>query len=459
MSNLILNTDSYKLSHFLQYPEGTTDLYSYVEPRGGADKVLFFGLQQIILKYLSVRITETDLMDAVSILGTHGTMFPYNAFRRIIDVHDGFIPVEIRALPEGTVIPTKLPVMTIHSTDPEIPWIGSYFESLLLRLWYPTSVATTSYRIKQFLKSAMTETCDNLDGLPFKLHDFGARGSTCTESSALASTAHLVNFKGTDTLNALVAASMYYNGNDVGFSVNAAEHSTITSWGRGNEAQAYSNMIDKFGKPGAIFAVVSDSYDIFNAINNIWGDELRDKVIASGATLVIRPDSGNPVDMVNVCLDLLDAKFGHTVNSKGYKVLNHVKIIQGDGINMQSIERIVERITYYGWSLDSVGFGMGGALHQGVNRDTYKWAMKCSAALINGEWKDVYKDPVTDKGKTSKKGLVSTFLNTETGEYECLKLDDADSNEKYVDMLRIVYRNGEFFNLSTFEEVRQRSEK
>ena len=285
-----------------------------------------------------------------------------------------------------------------------------------------------------------------------------------TESAAIGGCAHLVNFMGTDTVSGLLAAKAYYHEPMAGFSIPAAEHSTITSWGRENEAEAYRNMLRQFAKPGAIVAVVSDSYDIFHAIREHWGKTLRQEVIDSGATVVVRPDSGDPVAVVHQCMELLDEAFGHTVNGKGYKVLNHVRVIQGDGINPTSIRAILERITSAGYATDNIAFGMGGALLQQLNRDTQKFALKCSAARINGHWIDVYKDPVTDKGKQSKRGRMTLLKHREYGSYrtepvppEAASLADIHKPMGYEDAMVTIWEDGRIVNDWTFAQVRERA--
>jgi nicotinamide phosphoribosyltransferase len=328
---------------------------------------------------------------------------------------------------------------------------------MLLRVWYPTTVATISWHIKQLIRRYLNETSDDPAGqLPFKLHDFGARGVSSLESAGLGGLAHLVNFKGTDTVAALVAARKYYAEPMAAFSIPAAEHSTITAWGREGEEAAYRNMIQHYGKPGAIFACVSDSYDVYSAIEHLWGERLKQQVIDSGATLVVRPDSGNPPDVVEKCAVLLDRAYGSTTNGKGFKVLNHVRLIQGDGVNPASIKETLERLKAVGFSADNIAFGMGGALLQQMNRDTQKFAMKCSAARIYGKWVDVYKDPVTDPGKVSKKGRLDLIRNGSTRELLTYPMGDTLSPQpsELVD----VFRNGELLKEWTFEAVRARSE-
>ncbi|MFD0325568.1 nicotinate phosphoribosyltransferase [Lysobacter gummosus] len=464
LDNLLLNTDSYKASHWLQYPPGTDATFFYVESRGGVhDRTVFFGLQAILKEYLAKPITHADIGEARDLFAAHGEPFNETGWRYIVDHHGGLMPIRIRAVPEGTVVPTHQALVTIESTDPNAYWVPSYLETLLLRLWYPVTVATISWHAKQTIRQFLERTSDDPEGqLPFKLHDFGARGVSSTESAAFGGAAHLVNFLGTDTVSGLLLARRYYHEPMAGFSIPAAEHSTITSWGREHEVDAYRNMLTQFGKPGAIVAVVSDSYDIFHAIREHWGKTLRDEVIASGATLVVRPDSGDPVDVVHQCVTMLDEAFGHTVNSKGYKVLNHVRVIQGDGINPTSIRAILERITSYGYATDNLAFGMGGALLQRLDRDTQKFALKCSAARVDGEWIDVYKDPVTDKGKSSKRGRMTLLRHREYGHFktvpvppEAASLEEAVKPLGFDDAMVTVWEDGRIVNDWTFAQVRE----
>jgi nicotinamide phosphoribosyltransferase len=466
LNNLLLNTDSYKASHWLQYPPNTDATFFYIESRGGLyDRTVFFGLQAILKEYLAKPITHADVDEARDFFAAHGEPFNESGWRYIVDQHQGLLPVRIRAVPEGTVVPTHNALVTVESTDPTAYWVPSYIETLLLRLWYPVTVATISWHAKQTIRQFLERTSDDPEGLlPFKLHDFGARGVSSAESAALGGAAHLVNFMGTDTVSGVLAAKAYYHEPMAGFSIPAAEHSTITSWGRENEVDAYRNMLKQFGKPGAIVAVVSDSYDIFNAIREHWGKTLKEQIMASGATVVVRPDSGDPVAVVHQCIELLDEAFGHTVNSKGFKVLNYVRVIQGDGINPNSIRAILERITSAGYATDNVAFGMGGALLQQLNRDTQKFALKCSAARINGQWIDVYKDPITDKGKQSKRGRMTLLRHREYGTFktvpvpaEALSLDEVIKPLGYEDALVTVWENGHIENDWTFSEIRARA--
>ena len=452
--SIILNTDSYKISMFKQYPVGTTGVYSYIESRGGRyDRIVFFGLQAFIKEYLLDPITQNDIDFAEEILTAHGEPFNRAGWQYILDKHMGYLPVVIKAVPEGSVIPVKHVLATIENTDPECFWLTTWLETALLRaVWYPTTVATQSWTIKQVIKNFLEKTGDP-STINFKLHDFGARGVSSMESAGIGGAAHLVNFMGTDTITGVLYAREFYNAGISGFSIPAAEHSTITSWGRVGEVDAYRNMLNQFARPGSILAIVSDSYDIFNAANNLWGEELRQQVIDSGATVVIRPDSGDPVVVNRQLIEILGEKFGYTINDKGFKVLNNVRLIQGDGVNELTIRSILGAFMALGWSADNIAFGMGGALLQQIDRDTQKFAMKCSSACVDGEWIDVQKDPITDSGKKSKAGRVDLWTNGTDYVSAVSTPECAD----WTSALQTVFVNGTLINECTFDEVRARS--
>lgn len=451
--NIILNADSYKASHYLQYPPGTTQVSSYIEARGGQFKeAVFFGLQMFIKEYLTKPITNADVDEAKEVFEAHGVPFNEEGWRYIVDKYEGFLPIEIQAIPEGTVIPVKNAMVQVINTDPNCAWLTSYVETALLRaVWYPTTVATVSWNCRQVIQRYMDETSDSGEDIGFKLHDFGARGATSEEAASLGGAAHLVNFLGTDTLSGIMSARRFYGAQMAGFSIPAAEHSTITAWGQGMEREAYANMLDQFAGPGKLVAVVSDSYDLWNAIDNIWGDELRAQVEATGGTLVVRPDSGDPVAIVTETIERLMRRFDCIVNSKGYRVLpEYIRVIQGDGISQQTIEAILEAMKQRKQSADNIAFGMGGELLQKVNRDTMKFAMKASAAKVEGIWRDVYKDPVTDKGKRSKKGRLAVIYN-EQGNAKTVREQDLGQR---VNILKTVFKNGKVVREYNFDQVR-----
>ncbi len=390
MENIILQTDSYKVSHAEQYPPGTEQVYSYFESRGGKfNYVVFFGLQYYLKKYLEGPVVSIQGIDeAEHLLNQHfagAIKFDRSKWEYIVDKYQGRLPVKIKAVPEGTVVPVRNVLMTIENTDPKCFWLTNYLETLLSQIWYPCTVATNSMEIRNLIHSFTEPTSENTN-VDFKLHDFGYRGVSSQETSAIGSASHLLSFRGTDTLSSIKFIMEYYNTDKMpGFSVPASEHSTITSWGREREVDAYKNMLEKY--PTGPMACVSDSYNIYEACWKLWGTELKDMVLERDGVLIIRPDSGNPPDVVLKVLNILGEFFGYTENELGFKVLNpKVRVIQGDGVNYEMIREIYEAITRdYGsanfmgkWAAENIGFGSGGALLQKMDRDTQKFAFKCS---------------------------------------------------------------------------------
>ncbi len=474
LQSIITDTDSYKVSMWKQYPAGTEYVYSYIESRGGKyDRTEFLGVQALA-KYLATPITQKQIDYGDKIWTMHGEPFNRAGWQYILDVHGGRLPIRIKAAKEGLIIPTKNVLCTIENTDPKVPWLTTWVETPALRaIWYPTTVGTISWHIKQEILNYLEKSGDPTT-IAFKLHDFGARGVSSEESARIGGAAHLVNFMGTDTMSGILHVMDVYGGDVAGFSIPAAEHSTITSWGRANEVDAYRNMVKQFGKPGAVLAVVSDSYDIYKACE-MWGTELKDDIINSGATVVIRPDSGDPVVVVPKMLRILGEKFGYTTNAKGYKTLNHVRIIWGDGINSSSLSTILRTVVDVGgWSADNIAFGMGGGLLQQCDRDTLKFAMKCSSIgvrsprLIIGdsaaertfvEWRDVFKDPATDPGKASKKGRVSLWKNLTNDYVTSAGEPKVWTDYAWKDAMETYFEDGEVKFTQTFEEVRANSNK
>lgn len=458
----IIRTDSYKFSQWMQYPSDTTHVSSYIESRGGEQESVFFGLQAFIKEYMMTPITMRDIDRAEKIVTAHGLPFNRKGWEIIVNEHGGLLPLEIEAVPEGTVMPTRNVQVQVVNTDPRLFWLTSYIETAMLRgIWYPSTVATKSRKMKKIIAAALHKTSDVPvnDQIFFKLHDFGARGASSTETAMLGGMAHLVNFMGTDTFEAIPAVMELYNTDEVvGFSIPASEHSTITSWGRENEVKAFENMIDKFAGPGKLYACVSDSYNIYEAASDLWGTQLKDKIIASGGTLVVRPDSGDPETVPVEVIEILMDKFGFTVNSKGYKVLPpYIRLIQGDGINEHSLPKIINNMIAKGFSIDNIAFGMGGGLLQAWNRDSLKYAMKASARRdTNGVWHDVFKDPISDHGKLSKKGRLGLVLEHGLGSTNIRTLPKDIADQKG-NLLRPVFRNGELLVDDTFAAIRERA--
>jgi nicotinamide phosphoribosyltransferase len=455
--NPILLSDSYKVGHWAVLPEGTEYLYSYLESRGGLyQETVFFGLQYYLKKYLTVQITHEMINSAEVFFTKHfGTKAIFNrvGWEHIVNAHDGYLPLRIKAVPEGMVIPTRNVMMTIENTDAYCPWLTNYVETLLLKVWYTITVATLSREIKKTILEYLVKTGDPA-GLAFKLHDFGYRGASSEESAMLGGMAHLVNFMGTDTMIALVGAFEYYGEEMAGFSIPATEHSVMSALGELGELRQMERFLKAFGDgPYPAIACVSDTYDIYRACSEYWGQQLFREVTSlnNGKVLVVRPDSGDPVTVVRQVVEMLADKFGYTTNEKGYKVLNHVRVIQGDGITHSTIKAILEELTHRKWSADNVAFGMGGALLQQVNRDTQKFAIKASSIVINGSVRDVWKSPVTDNGKRSKAGRLKLMYNNDG------VLETYSSNVPGQDMLEWVFENGKVLVNHDFKDIRTRA--
>lgn len=453
LNNICCLTDSYKVSHYKQYPPGSQSVYSYFESRSGSTypETVFFGLQYFLRQYLAgCVVTQAKIDAAEALFAQHfaSPVFNRRGWEHILRRHAGRLPVEIKAAPEGTVVPESNVLMTIENTDPEVYWLTNWLETLLVQVWYPSTVATQSRAMKRFILAALDQTGD-VSLIPFKLHDFGFRGVTCPEQAALGATAHLVNFQGTDTVAGLLLAREFYGCEMAGYSIPAAEHSTITSWGEEHELAAMRNMLVQY--PTGLVACVSDSFDIFRACSEYWGGVLKSEVLARDGTLVVRPDSGDPPTVVVQVLELLGERFGTATNAKGYRVLHpKVRVIQGDGIDFEMLGRILSATSAAGWSADNIAFGSGGGLLQKLNRDTQKFAFKCSSIVVNGQERDVFKRPVTDSGKTSKAGRLK--LVHRDGSLATVPFDDPGE-----DLLQPVFRNGELLRTTSLSEIRERA--
>lgn len=484
--NILTLTDSYKPTHWPQYPEGSSEVFSYLESRGGKfDNTVFYGLQYFLKQYLVGEVvTEEKIQRAKLIFDAHigPGLFNEKGWRHILEKHNGRLPLKIRAVPEGTVVGVSNSLMTVVNTDPEVPWLTNYLESLLLQTWYPTTVATLSREVKKVIINYLKKTTsyDSIkikEIVSFMLHDFGFRGVSSVESAGLGGSAHLINFMGSDTISAVLFAQEYYNTtNMLAYSIPASEHSTITSWTEPFEVDAMENMLDKY--PTGMVACVSDSYNIIRACRDYWGTKLKDKILNRNGRLIIRPDSGDPAETLRKVFNILWEKFGGHTNEKGFKVIDdHVRVIQGDGVNYESIQEILDMMVDEKFSVENIAFGMGGALLQKVDRDTQKFAFKCSSIIVNGKEIDVRKNPmeINEKGelvssfKQSKSGKLKLVLNKDLDRLQKLNLKKprlgfSTLDEKIPgvngleDQLVDVFENGKILREWTFEEVRQRAD-
>ena len=455
--NLILDVDSYKVTHFNQYPQNTKKLYAYIEARNlNSEELIFFGLQAFVKKYLLNPITQDDIDEAEKFLLSHIGVFNRDDWEYILNQHGGFLPIEIKSLDEGTVTNKKIPLLDITNTDEKVPWLVTYIETALLRsLWYPSSVATISREIKKIIFRYLDDTCTNFeDQLPFKLHDFGARGVSSYESSRIGGAAHLLNFLGSDTVEGAMFLKDYYDGTDISYSIPASEHSTITAWGKDNENKAHENIINQFLLEGKVIASVIDSYDTFETATKIISSELKEKIINSKGTFVVRPDSGKLPDTIIELLNTLSSEenFGYTLNSKGYKELpSYIRVIQGDGVDKNSIENILFSMKENNYSAANITFGMGGALLQKLDRDTYSFAMKVSAIHDGIIWKDVYKEPSSDQTKNSRRGRFAIVKNDELEVIDLEKLSQTN-------LLKTRYKDGKLYNETDLKAIRNKVE-
>lgn len=462
IDSIIGHTDSYKVTHWKQYPQGTQKVYSYFESRSGGEfgYTLFFGLQYLIKKYLiNPNITNESLEYWSRFYKMHfgQDLLNYDGWKYIIEKHNGKLPIVIKSVKEGTIVPNSNVLFTVENTDEENTfWLTNYIESLLTHVWYPSAVATLSHYNKQNILKYLDETGDP-SLIDFKLHCFGYRGSTSNESAALGGAGHLINFKGSDTIPAIKLISDYYNlTNDIymgAFSLVASEHSTITSWGKDNEGKAFQNMLEQY--PTGLVACVSDSYDIYHACEKLWGEDLKHQILNRDGCLIVRPDSGNPIEVLPKVFEILGKAFGYIINIKGYKVLDdHIRVIQGDGIDKNSIPFILEALKRAGWSADNIAFGSGGGLLQKVNRDTNRNAFKCSDITISGIHHDVFKMPTSDPTKASKKGRLA--LVNRGGNYYTIPENECNTDEN---LLVTVFENGKLLKEYSFDEIRGQSLK
>lgn len=464
-NNLILLADGYKYSHHKLYYPGTSKVFSYLESRGGKfDSTVFYGLQYFLKEYLEgFAFTQQDLDEAEPILQQvfgRDDIFDKSKFQYILDTYDGKLPVRIKAVPEGAVVPTSNVLMTIENTDPNCFWLTNFLETLLMQVWYPITVATISREVKKVLTHYYKETASAgaEAGIEYVLNDFGVRGASSIETASLGGSAHLVNFQGSDNITGSVLAQRYYNTATVfGKSIPATEHSICTLLGEKGELDIFKHVLETF--PTGTVACVSDSYNIFRACEQYWGEDLKAEILDRDGVLVIRPDSGDPITTLLHIFPILFDKFGYTLNEKGYKVLPpQVRVIQGDGVNYDAIKDIYQALKENEISAENLALGMGGALLQKLDRDTQQFALKCSYAEINGEGVAVQKRPtemdangnIGESTKKSKGGKLKLIkLN---GEYRTVVESEYPEIK---DELVTVFENGKITKEWTFEQVRE----
>lgn len=471
---LPLKTDSYKIPHWKMLPNGTTNMYSYGEARGAGlhiPEVVFSGMQRILKKFFTKKITMSDVVRANRFAQRHlrPGAFNFEGWKYVVQQCDGYLPISVSAIPEGTVLSPKNALYSIEATDPNCAWVVSYFEPLTLQVWYPTTVASLSYAIRKMVGEFWQETVDDdrQDGINFALHSFGYRGASSDESAGAGDAGHLLNFMGTDTMAGICVLYDYYGLDEEddssmpAFSVLATEHTIMCSNSDAenrNDYGAFEMAVSLLEKECAmnngyvIVSAVIDTYDAFRAAKWI-GTDFAERIKNSGGRFVVRPDSGDPTVVPVQIVELLLETCGYTINSKGFKVLpDWIRVLQGDGVNYDSIKQILLTLRAKGISAENIIFGMGGALLQGPNRDTLKFAQKASAIEVNGAWKDVFKDPITDKGKTSKKGRLTVVRRA--GEIITIRKEELRDMDE--ELMREIFRNGVLLIDEKFTTIKAR---
>ncbi|RLI52517.1 MAG: nicotinate phosphoribosyltransferase [Candidatus Thorarchaeota archaeon] len=445
--------------------------YSYMESRGGKyTATVFVGLQYYLQKYLTTPVTLAEVEHTKLKAERHGVPFDYDGWLHIVNNCSGLLPIRIKAIPEGTLVPTRNVLLTIESTDTTVPWITGFVETLLMKIWYPTTVATKSYYVRQML-----ERYGSPEWAQFAYHNFGDRGSSSVESAAIGGFAHYTQFMGTDNFNSLDIAEDYYKHTDMpAYSVFATEHSTTTSYGReGEEAFVYAQLLANPDK--AVMSFVADSYDVyaFTHFCTDPGSRIR-KLIESRPhqKFVLRPDSGEPIEVINRILNIMVSNNLKTISQTSVtpKVsFTEFGILWGDGITPETIEEILTINLTNGFAAENFVFGSGGDLMQNVNRDTQRFAIKCSSITTAKQCCeepggtptysytdiDVYKDPITAPGKRSKRGKVTTWLNTETGEYST-SLVGQQPSPHHINALQTIFENGKILISPSLENIRKR---
>lgn len=486
----IMQTDGYKLDHRRQYPKGTEYVYSNWTARGSriteVDKVVFVGLQAAIQRRLMEDFEPFFAADVDEVCDAYQNMLdsylgPNDiGTDHIRALHNlGYIPLEFKALPEGTRVPLRVPMLTVENTHPDFFWLTNYFETILsAELWMPMTSATNAARIREMMNSWALKTTGSIEGVGFLGHDFSMRGMAGAGAANLSGIGHLVAFTGTETVPVLQYIADYYpfEGFLAG-TVPATEHSVMCAGGDENERETFQRLLDLY--PAGILSVVSDTWDFWNVLTNHL-PALKDQILARDGKLVIRPDSGDPADIicgVNSRLDddklgpfsqaqrkgaieLLWDEFGGTVNEQGYKVLDeHVGLIYGDSMHFDRVNDINARLAAKGFASTNWVAGLGSYGYQYQTRDTFGFAMKATNVTIEGEERAIFKDPKTDNGlKKSLKGRIAVAKNPHNG--ELVALDDSDvANRADVinnghDLLETVWKDGEFVKYLGFDEVR-----
>jgi nicotinamide phosphoribosyltransferase len=483
--NPMLMSDFYKQSHRNQYPVGTEKVYSTWTPRGtrmeGVDEVVLFGLQGFIKKYLVDYFNDNFFNKPLEkVRESFRRMLKYTLggepdLIHIEELHKlGYLPIKIKALKEGELVPTRVPCITIENTEPKFFWITNFLETLMsCELWQPITSATIAFEYRKIVEKYAKETVGNLNHVPFQCHDFSMRGMSSVESAMTSGAGHLLSFSGTDTIPAIAYLEEYYNADIekelVGTSIPATEHSVMCSYGNVNEFELFKRLLTEV-YPNGIFSAVSDTWDLWKVLTE-YLPNLKDEVLGRDGKLVIRPDSGDPIKIIcgddsyavgtpqnKGVIQLLWDTFGGTLNELGYKELNsHIGAIYGDSITLERAEQICKQLKENGFASSNIVFGVGSYTYQYNTRDTFCQAMKATYAVVNGEERLLFKDPVTDNGtKKSQRGLVAVVeAYGQPRLVDGLDRKAYDETYKNIDLLEVVFEDGKLLRDESLSEIRE----
>lgn len=477
--NPILLTDFYKTEHFKMYPKNTTMIYSNFTPRKsrikGIDSVVFFGLQYFIKKYLIKCFNEEFFQVPIEKVLEEYKFAINTDTQHIEDLHKlGYLPIEIKALPEGTLCPIGVPCFTIKNTHPNFGWLTNYLETLIsCELWQSITSATIAYEYRKLLNKFALQTTGTTEGVQWQGHDFSMRGMSSVASAINSGMGHLTSFTGTDCIPAIYALKENYNAEVlIGASVPATEHSVQCMGGKEDEVGTFKRLLDLY--PTGILSVVSDTWDLWKVCTE-YLPQLKEQILSRNGKLVIRPDSGDPVDIIcgnlfkwsgtekdnhisesKGVVELLWEVFGGTTNKYGYKELDsHIGAIYGDSITLESAQAICERLKAKGFASNNIIFGIGSFTYQYNTRDTFGFAMKATYGEVNGIGREIFKDPITDDGtKKSKKGLLCVVDYRETGKLSVL--DQQSWKNEQNGLLETVFIDSKLVKETSLQEIRKR---
>lgn len=456
--NIIFEADSYKLGMHLMYPDHTTEMYSFIESRGGMFKeMVVAGVPQFVNDYLTTPFTEEDVQELEDFFKLRDESFDTTKLRHIVKKHGGYLPLEIKALPEGTVIPVGTPFAIVYNTDPDAYWLTTLIETVFLSyVWSMVSVATLVREMKKKIKSWNDKTCSDFEGIDYQLHNFGDRGAK-PGFAKLAGTMHLLSFNGTDCIASSRHIYKTYNEKDkvFGSSIPASEHSISTTWGRYKEKDYVLRMIGQFKDKHPAMSIVADTYNIFKFTEMVCTDtdiQAAIKDLADmGKKVVLRPDSGEPDVVLEAMLSTIELHMGSSVNNDGYKLLPPgIGIIWGDSITLEKIDIIYDTLERLGWASCNIVIGSGGYITDFMGRDHLKFAMKGSNAIVAGETIEIMKEPITAAWKKSKKGKFSVVMKDNVLTWKIAEKDD-------ICLLETVYINSNFSGFGKFQDCKDRA--